>query len=320
MSSFSKELKTLFIRLQLFSADRKLAYFSLLFFLFLYPGQNYYQTLIIEPGEKKLYQIDAEKHDLYPVSDGTPPPSHTASSVVVKDAVTNTLLYAKDPSTLLLPASTTKIMTAIVALDYYSLDDVLTVQSEDRAIGSTMELVKNESLTVENLLYGLLVQSGNDATLALAENYPGGYAGFVLAMNKKAHELNLDSTVYKNPSGIESYGHLTTARDLAVLASYAMKNPVISRIVNTKTIVVTDLSKLIEHELVNTNELLDFQGVKGLKTGWTTNAGECLVTYVERNGHPIITVLLGSQARFEETKQIIDWTYNHHTWQLLSYE
>ena len=99
-----------------------------------------------------------------------------------------------------------------------------------------------------------------------------------------------------------------------------MKNPVISRIVNTKTIVVTDLSKLIEHELVNTNELLDFQGVKGLKTGWTTNAGECLVTYVERNGHPIITVLLGSQARFEETKQIIDWTYNHHTWQLLSYE
>lgn len=296
--------------------SRQLLAFSALLLVFLYPGQNYFQTLIIHPGVVSSYRPSPSPLSDYPVSDGVSAPVLSAQSVVVQDAHGKTLMYQKNPDIKLLPASTTKIMTALVALDYYTLTDVLVVQSEERAIGSTMKLVKNESITVENLLYGLLVDSGNDAALALADNYEGGYEGFVKAMNQKASELHLDHTLYKNPSGVESYGHTTTARDLAVLASVAVANPIINKIMQTREITVTDLSGEISHSMVNTNELLgEVDGLKGLKTGWTEHAGECLVSYVERNGNGVIIVVLNSSDRFGETIKLINWVFEHHSWQ-----
>jgi D-alanyl-D-alanine carboxypeptidase len=207
-------------------------------------------------------------------------------------------------------------MTALVALDHWdNLETVIEVKNEDRAVGQTIELKKGEQLTLRNMLYGLLVQSANDAALALADNYPGGYSEFVRAMNAKAKELHLDHTVYKNPSGVEQYGHVTTARDLAILAGIAIRNPVIAQIVKTRATSVTDITGTTVHELETTNELLGvLPGIKGLKTGWTTNAGECLVSIIERDGHEIVVVVLGSLDRFGETTRLVEWVYGHHNW------
>ena len=121
--------------------------------------------------------------------------------------------------------------------------------------------------------------------------------------------------VFKNPSGVEQYGHLTTARDLVVLASYAVRNPTFNKIMQTRKITITDITGEIIHKLESTNELLGkVEGVKGIKTGWTQNAGECLVTYSERGGQSLITVVLNSQDRFGESERLIEWAYDHHTW------
>ncbi|MBU1922640.1 D-alanyl-D-alanine carboxypeptidase, partial [Patescibacteria group bacterium] len=135
------------------------------------------------------------------------------------------------------------------------------------------------------------------------------------AMNTKATELHLDNTSFRNPSGVESYNHYTSARDLAVLAAHFAEIPLLSEIVATKNITVTDVSGQLIHRLDNTNELLgELEGVKGMKTGWTENAGECLVTYVEREGRGVIIVVLGSKDRFGDTEHLVDWVYSHHTW------
>lgn len=284
--------------------------------VFLYPGHNSLQTLIIKPGPLRAYSLPSSLDMPYPKNDETKTPYVSARSVVVQDAVSKTIMYSKDLDTKLMPASITKVMTALVALDYWTdLDTIIEVKNEDRAIGQTIKLERNERITLKNILYGLLVHSGNDAALAIADNYEGGYAAFVSAMNAKARELHLDDTSFKNPSGIEQYGHFTTARDLAILAATALQSPIIAEMASTKRVVITDITGSIVHDLTTTNELLDqIPGMKGLKTGWTTNAGECLVSYVDRDGHKVIFVVLGSLDRFGDTRTLIDWAYDHHEW------
>lgn len=282
---------------------------------FLYPGHNFFQTLVINPGEVKGTELNLNSLSSFPQNDGTQPPYLTAYSVLVRDVNSKTFLYTKNPKAKLYSASTTKIMTALVALDTYELDEIITIKSAHTTVGRSMELKKGEQIKVKSLLYGLLVQSGNDAAMALALHHPEGFAGFVNAMNYKAEEYKLANTHYENPSGIEEYGHFTTARDLAILAEHAVRNPAINQIMQTQETTVTDITGKIKHELESTNELLGVvEGLKGLKTGWTQHAGECLVTYVERDGHPIITVILNSQDRFGESQELINWTYTHHTW------
>ncbi|PIR99078.1 hypothetical protein COT87_01400 [Candidatus Collierbacteria bacterium CG10_big_fil_rev_8_21_14_0_10_44_9] len=295
---------------------RRLLAFSFLLLAFLYPGQNSLQTIVINPGPVRASTLPIITPILYPQSDGTKIPYHSARAVVIQDVESKTILYSKNPDMLTLPASITKIMTALVALDYWSdLDTIIEVKNEDRAIGQTIKLERGEQITIKNILYGLLVHSGNDAALALAENFPGGYHGFVSAMNQKAKELHLDHTTFKNPSGVEQYGHSTTARDLAVLAAYAMQNTIIAQMAQTKRIVITDITSSISHDLETTNELLGvIPGMIGLKTGWTTNAGECLVSFVERDGHQIVVVVLGSLDRFGDSIALINWAYAHHNW------
>lgn len=299
------------------SSDRPRLLLAISFMLLaiMYPGQNVLQTTVIEPGEVLSFSLPTPAPVLYPLPDGTRAPYHTARGVIVQDVVSKTILYSYQPDIKTAPASITKLMTALVALDQYGEDTPIEVKNEDRAIGQTIELEQGENLSFKSILAGLLISSGNDAALALADNYPGGYQEFVKAMNQKASDLHLDSTVYKNPSGIDQYGHLTTPRDLATLASVAVKTHEIMALASLKNLTITDLTGQITHELDSTNDLLGIvPGLKGLKTGFTASAGECLISYVERGDHKIIVVILGSTDRFGESSALIDWAYAHHDW------
>ncbi|PIS14790.1 hypothetical protein COT64_00765 [Candidatus Shapirobacteria bacterium CG09_land_8_20_14_0_10_39_12] len=254
----------------------------------------------------------------YPVNKGAAVlPELTAKSVVIQDIDSSVILYQREPDLRLFPASTTKMMTGLVAYEAYPLNEILTV-GEIKMDGNRINLVFGEQITVENLLYGLLVGSGNDAAEVLGANYPGGMSAFILAMNKKAVDLKLTNTNFTNPIGLDEVNHYSSALDLARLAGYLTNNQVLAKIVSTPEITITDVSGAIKHTLKNTNELTGkVDGVKGVKTGWTKNAGECLVTFVEKDGRKIIISLLGSGNRFGETQKLIDWVFNNFEWKVI---
>ncbi|PIZ46712.1 hypothetical protein COY29_06200 [Candidatus Woesebacteria bacterium CG_4_10_14_0_2_um_filter_39_14] len=297
--------------------------FCLLFFFI--PSQNFYAVIQATPLPSSTQELDFPLPTVanYPVNlEKTPTLSLTARSLVVVDRDSAALLVGRNENLRVLPASTVKVMTALVALDYYRLDNVLVVGKMEKN-GQGIDLIEGEKITVKNLLYGLLVSSANDAALVLAQNYPGGMVGFVKAMNQKAQALNLTHTYFANPTGLDSdpEGNLltdfsyTTALDLARLAATALKNQFLLEIFSTLSITITDVEGKISHQLDNINELLNFlPGMKGVKTGWTEEAGECLVGYTERDGHGIITVVLGSQDRFGETVKLTNWIFDNFRW------
>lgn len=300
---------------------------TVLLFLFL-PSLGYYQTLNLFWQKPKVTSVDVQVPvSPYPVNKtGKEAPVFSARSVMVMDFSSSVILYQKNPDLRLLPASTTKIMTALIVLENYQLDQILTVGSLEKN-GQVIKLLPGEQMTVENLLYGLLVASGNDAATVLAQNFPaprslagevgsGGESAFIEAMNQKAQELNLTQTHFENPTGIDHPNHYSTALDLARLSVYALKNSVFARMVATPKITVWDIDHKIPHYLFNTNQLAGKNlGVLGVKTGWTQEAGECLVAYVEKNGYGIISVILGSQDRFGETERLINWIYENFEWE-----
>jgi len=252
----------------------------------------------------------------YPIKTSTQPaPYLTSRSAIIIDTDSKAILYAKNPDLKLLPASTTKIMTALVVLDHFKLSDVVTIASIQTE-PVVMKLEPGEKITMENLLYGLLVGSANDAAIALAQAYPGGEPGFVKAMNQKAAELHLTSTQFANPVGFDSFGQYTTVHDLSLLTAIAMENPVIKRLVSTISITVSDTDNTLSHELENLNQLLGkVPGLSGVKTGFTQLAGECLITYTKRDGHALIVVVLNGQDRFLDNQNLIDWAFLNFTWQ-----
>jgi len=242
-------------------------------------------------------------------------PVISAQAALAIDLASGISLYEKNPDSALLPASTTKIVTALVALDSYSLDTVLKAGNV-KIDGQKMGLRFGEEMRVEDLLYGLLVFSANDAAEVLAQGYPEGREAFVDAMNAKARQLSLENTKFYNPSGIDGNGHVTTARDLIRVSEVAMRNPEFAKIVGTKSMTVKSIDGKIAHRLTNINELLGkVDGVMGVKTGWTEYARENLVTYLERDGHQIMIALLGSQDRFGETTELIDWIFENYEWE-----
>lgn len=243
-------------------------------------------------------------------------PILSAQAVLAVDEKSGVPLYEKNPDAPLLPASTTKIVTALVSLDFYNLDDVLIIGPGVKVEGQKMGLVVGEQIRAEDLLYGLLVYSANDAAVALAENYPGGYPAFIEAMNKKAKDLHMANSRFENPVGLDGNAQRSTARDLVRVTEVAMKDPVFAKIVGTKRIIVTDVTGSFKYDLKNLNILLgSVEGVNGVKTGWTESARENLVTSIERNGHTITIALLGSQDRFGETKELIDWIFASYNWE-----
>jgi len=249
-----------------------------------------------------------------PVSKGLPVPELTAGSVYVTDLTTGIVLFDKNPHQRLKPASLTKIMTALVALDYYDQDTVLSIKNGENSQGSTAKLQKGDNLTFTDLLFALLVPSGNDAALTLAENYPGGYQSFIARMNSKAIELGLKNTHFVNVSGVESQNHYTTAYDISVIAKSALERPQFTQIVSTQKVTLKSLKGNF-YPLETTNILLGEPGIFGVKTGWTPEAGECLVILAEKDGHQIVISLLNSKDRFSEAQIIFDWVFNNFVWE-----
>lgn len=298
--------------------------FGFLFFLLLLlPGQNYYQTLELIPQEKKFLDIPfaVPSPALYPSKVGKEEtPLVTAQAAVVMDVDSQVVLYGKNVRQKLLPASTTKIMTALVALSRWKPSDVLTVpkeatQAAQASEGALMGLRGQEKVSVQSLLYGLLLNSGTDAAYTLSMNFEGSQSAFIQAMNKKAQELNLNDTNFQNEVGFDDKAQYTSVLDLARLATFALKNPLFAKIVATKDITVADVSKKNWYSLENLNKLLwDEPGANGVKTGYTEAAGDCLVAQVERNGHKILSVVLKSQDRFSDSKKLLEWAFNNYQW------
>jgi D-alanyl-D-alanine carboxypeptidase (penicillin-binding protein 5/6) len=241
--------------------------------------------------------------------------SVSAQSYFVFDPVSRTVLFEKNANTRRMPASTTKIMTAIVALSEYDPAEVITVTRASEAIGHAVDLTEGDELTVIDMIKAMMINSGNDAAVSLADHHPEGYQAFVALMNQQARALKLKNTHFSNVSGVEADDHYSSAKDLMVIAEKAMSNPVFRDIVATKTAKVTTTDGKKTYYLENLNELLwDVPGVAGIKTGWTENAGDCLVVYVTQKNHPLYIVVLKSRDRFTDTKTLIDWAYANTKW------
>lgn len=236
-------------------------------------------------------------------------PSH----LYILDRDSKTVLWNISGKSRVYPASTTKMMTALVAMEAFALDRVITV-TQSYPGGQVVGFKPFDKLTVDQLLYALLIQSGNDAAEILAENYEGGRSAFVEAMNNKAKELGLVGTHFTNPSGLDEANHYSTAVDLAILADVAMRKIEFARIVAMENAVITTENN-DNYVVKNVNQLIGkVQGVLGVKTGYTVGAGQSLVTLVNRGGHEVIISILGSKDRFADTQNIIDWVYQNFTW------
>lgn len=235
-------------------------------------------------------------------SEITTEPTINSRSAIVYDRLSGTILYGKNENEKRKMASTTKIMTAIVVIEKSNLDDIVLVSSKAASTGgSRLGLHTNDKISVLNLLYGLLLCSGNDAAVALAEYVGGSVDGFADLMNTKASELNLTSTHFVTPHGLDNEDHYTTAYELALITNYALKNEVFRNLVGTKnyTISINGYSK----NLSNTNELLgNLDGVYGVKTGFTNGANRCLVTSIKRGNMDLICIVLGADTKKDRTK------------------
>ena len=231
-------------------------------------------------------------------------PNLTALAAVVIDDDSKKLLFSKNPTFLFSMASTTKIMTALVALSYYKMEDVLTVLS-DNIEGATVGFKKGQRVKFEDLLYAMLLPSANDAALALAQNYPGGESVFVNKMNDNAKLFHLYNTHFADAVGLLDEKDYTTPLDLARLTSVALKNKIFTQIVATKHKVISDADGKVSFAIYNLNKLLGIDGVKGVKTGYTDEAGQVLVTSKDEKGHTIITVVMASSDRFLDTQKLL---------------
>ena len=225
-------------------------------------------------------------------------------------------LYEKNADRRCLIASTTKLMTALVCLENTALDDSVTARKRHCEVeGSTMYLRAGESYSVRELLLGLLLASGNDAALALAEHTAGSEAAFAALMNEKARELGLENTHFQNPHGLDAKGHYSTARDLARLMLSCMENPDFRALAGTKAANVKGLT------LLNHNKLLTLcPGCVGGKTGYTGAAGRCLVSCCERSGLRLVCVTLSAPDDWNDHMRLYDWAYEHYVLHDLSEE
>lgn len=224
-------------------------------------------------------------------------PDINSRACVVIDRKSNTVLYGKNENTKKKMASTTKIMTATIVIENCNLNDTIEVSKKAAGTGgSKLGLKTGDKITILDLLYGLMLRSGNDAAVALAEYAGGDIPGFAKLMNSKASELGLVNTHFETPHGLDSDEHYTTAYELALLSNYALKNPTFAKIVGTKnyTITINGYPKALN----NTNELLgNMDGIYGIKTGFTNGANRCLVTACKRNNMDIICVVLGADTK-----------------------
>ena len=237
----------------------------------------------------------------------------SAECAILIDAQTGRVLYEKQAEEKSLIASTTKIMTALVICEQTNVLDRVKIPKEAMGIeGSSMYLKEGEVLTVQELLYGLMLQSGNDAAVALAIYCGGTVEGFTELMNDKAHRLGMTQSHFTNPNGLDSPGNYSTARDMAILTAYAMQNPIFAQTVSTKTITIG------ERCLRNHNKLLwQLEGANGVKTGYTKAAGRILISSVTRMGRQLIAVTFNAPDDWQDHKTLIEDGFSRFTVQKL---
>lgn len=242
-------------------------------------------------------------------------PDLSAAGAILVDLDTGQVLYEKNADTPFYPASTTKIMTALLALERGKLDDVITCGESVRNVdGSRIYLEVGEQETLRDLLYAMMLSSANDAAVAIAEHYGGTVERFVALMNAKAAELGATNTHFVTPNGLHNPAHVTTARDLAVIARAAMQNPVFAQIVSTREHDMPWPVKNSTRQLYNINDLLySFDGAIGVKTGYTTQAHHTLVGAAARNGMRLLSVTLRSDLshRFADARALLTWGFEH---------
>ncbi|MGM9522061.1 MAG: D-alanyl-D-alanine carboxypeptidase family protein [Oscillospiraceae bacterium] len=231
----------------------------------------------------------------------------SAKSAIVIESSTGTVLYEKDADNQMLIASTTKIMTALVALENSDIDSVVTVPAACEGVeGSSLYLKAGEQLTLRELLYGMMLESGNDAAVAVAYHVSGSIEDFAKLMNDRAEALGCENTHFVNPNGLDADGHYSSARDLAKIMSEAMENELFEQIVSTKTISFGGRS------FTNHNKLLwSYDGVVGGKTGYTKSAGRTLVTCAERDGMRLICVTLCDSNDWSDHMALYDEAFSN---------
>ncbi|MCI8877848.1 MAG: D-alanyl-D-alanine carboxypeptidase [Oscillospiraceae bacterium] len=229
----------------------------------------------------------------------------SAVSAVLLEGESGRVLYAQNADEERLIASITKIMTAVVALEHGDVNAPYTVTAEDMAEGSSMYLTPGEELTLEELLYGLMLVSGNDAALAVAHCVAGDEASFVELMNETAARLGMTHTSFANPNGLDAEGHYSSAADMAKLAAYALKKEAFRRIVSTTSITIG------ERYLANHNKLLKlYDGCLGVKTGYTKAAGRTLVSAAERDGMTLVCVTLCDGDDWNDHVSLLDYGFS----------
>lgn len=240
--------------------------------------------------------------------------SISASSAVLIDAQSGKVLFEKNSKKILPMASTTKIMTAVVAIESGSLERTVIVSKESVGIeGSSIYLCEGEKLTLEQLLYALMLSSANDAATAIAIAVAGSETAFSDIMNKTATKIGLTSTHFDNPHGLDSESHYTTAYDLAKLTAYALKLPKFKAIVSTYKHQIPLAGKENARLLVNHNKLLrSYEGIIGVKTGYTKRSGRCLVSAAERNGLVLIAVTLNAPDDWKDHKTMLNYGFDNY--------
>ncbi len=258
---------------------KRLCFCALVFLFILFPLQNY-SCLAAEPS----------------------------SGEAVIEVESGRMLYAKDERVRLPMASTTKIMTALLVIEECRLDDVVSVPAQAVGVeGSSIYLQEGEKLTVRDFLYALMLRSGNDCAVALALHHSGSVEAFCSCMNERAKQLGATDTHFCNPHGLPAEEHFTTARDLAVIASFALKNPVFSQIVSSHSYTIQDGGCGYVRVLQNKNKMLyQYDGADGVKTGYTKQAGRCLVSSATREGMRVVCAVLNSPDMYNRSAELLD--------------
>lgn len=240
----------------------------------------------------------------------------SARAAVIMDVSSGRVLYSKNMDEKLSMASTTKIMTTLVAIESGRLEEKVTVsRNASHTEGSSIYLREGERQTVYDLLYAIMLRSGNDAAVAVAEHIGGSIEGFAELMNRKAQEIGANNTHFANPHGLDAEGHYTTAYDLALITAYALRNPIFAEIVSSK-------KKAIEgppnenwyRVMINKNKMLwQFDGGDGVKTGYTKKAGRCLVSSATRNGMQLVSVVLNCGPMWNDSTALLEYGFKNYS-------
>lgn len=241
-------------------------------------------------------------------------PTINSRAAIIYDRTSGSILYGKNENEKRKMASTTKIMTAIIVIENCNLNDIVTISSKSAGTGgSRLGLHTNDKISVRDLLYGLMLCSGNDASIALAEHVSGDIPSFAELMNEKCNYLKLNSTNFVTPHGLDNDNHFTTPYELALITNYALKNDIFRKYVSTKNYTVSINGN--PKKISNTNELLgNLDGVYGVKTGFTNGANRCLVTSIKRGNMDLICIVLGADTKKDRTRdsiQLIEYCFNN---------